>query len=93
MSNVNKVFEFDGVLGVQIVGQGVVRLCRSISNGAFYPMTNQEGDIVEFSGSSDEEVVFNSEITNELSGCRFKWEAEGEHSFDIVTTGKRVTVR
>lgn len=84
----NTEFEFTGKIAVQIVGAGVVQLHRSIKDGPFYPMTDEAGEIVEFAGTSKDDVVFNDELDNDIKNCKFKWVVVGADAPEIVMAGK-----
>lgn len=63
-SPVSPNIEFIGDAALAIWGNGTVKIYRKVGQSPFLPLTDASGEEVEFSGLSDTDVVFNSDITN-----------------------------
>jgi hypothetical protein len=68
VSKLEKLAHFSGVAHLLLIGEGEVQLMKSVDgkdDDSYYALTDASGEIVEFSGSTPDDVLFNAELEND----------------------------
>ena len=75
----------NGEYQLLIVGNGSATIKRSVGGSKPYPLTDGGGDPIEFSGTSEDDVLFNGELSSASQRVRFFIECtSGEVEYEVA---------